>query len=194
VIAFVRHGQTTANRAGQLQGRVDTPLTDAGAEQAARLGDVFAAAAVSRVVSSPLGRALETANAIAIRHGLHVEVDDRLAELDYGEWDQRPMQEIAAEEWARWRDDPAFTPPGGEPLVDVTARIAAFCLGSLGEELVVAVSHVSPIKAAVCWALGVDERVTWRMYLDLASVTRLGSRPDGTVYLASYNETAHLKS
>ncbi len=52
----------------------------------------------------------------------------------------------------------------------------------------VAVSHVSPIKAAVCWALGVDERATWRMFLDLASVSRIGSRAGGVPYLASYNE------
>ena len=55
--------------------------------------------------------------------------------------------------------------------------------------LVVAVSHVSPIKAAVCWALGVDERATWRMFLDLASVTRIGCRDGEPPSLVEFNET-----
>jgi broad specificity phosphatase PhoE len=74
----------------------------------------------------------------------------------------------------------------------VTARIESFCAERDGDELIVAVSHVSPIKAAVCIALGVDETVTWRMQLGLASVTRVGVRPDGGAYLLSFNETAHL--
>jgi broad specificity phosphatase PhoE len=145
------------------------------------------------VVSSPLRRAVETAEVIAAVHGRPVEVEERLVELDYGTWDQRRSQEVSAEDWATWRDDPAFAPPGGESLEAVTRRVSAWCAETLGDELVVAVSHVSPIKAAVCWVLGVDERATWRMYLDLASITRIGRRGDGGVYLASYNETAHLR-
>jgi broad specificity phosphatase PhoE len=62
----------------------------------------------------------------------------------------------------------------------------------LGDDLVVAVSHVSPIKAAVCFALDVDEAVSWRMFLDLASITRVGRRLDGASFLAAYNDTGHL--
>ena len=58
----------------------------------------------------------------------------------------------------------------------------------LTDDLVIAVSHVSPIKAAVCTALHVDERATWRMQLDVASVTRIGARPDGTPYLGTFND------
>jgi broad specificity phosphatase PhoE len=57
---------------------------------------------------------------------------------------------------------------------------------------VVAVSHVSPIKAAVVWALGVDERAALRMRLGLASITDIGSAPNGGGYLSSFNDTAHL--
>ena len=53
-------------------------------------------------------------------------------------------------------------------------------------------SHVSPIKAAVCWALGVEQRATWRMQLGLASITRIGTARDGTPHLLSFNETSHL--
>jgi broad specificity phosphatase PhoE len=188
MIAFVRHGQTAVNRAGQLQGRVDTELTDLGREQATRLGVRFATEKVSRVYASPLRRAVDTAACIAEAHQLPVDTDERLVELDYGDWDQRGLRDIPAETWAAWRADPTFAPPRGESLLHVTARIVDFCREHLDEDLVVAVSHVSPIKAAVCWALGVDERASWRMFLDLGSVSRIGARDDGPPYLLSYNE------
>jgi len=189
VIAFARHGQTVVNREGRLQGRIDAPLSDVGVEQAEALGRAFAREQVMRVVSSPLERARATAHAIAAKHGLGVEVDDRLIELDYGAWDGVRLGDVRAEDWAEWRSDPNFTPPGGESLVAVTARVRSFVADVLGDELVVAVSHVSPIKAAVCDALDVDEHVTWRMQLGLASVTRVGRRPGGGTYLLSFNES-----
>jgi broad specificity phosphatase PhoE len=188
MIAFVRHGQTDVNRAGQLQGRVDAELTGVGHEQAARLGRRFAAEEVRRVFASPLRRAIDTGTAIAQEHRMEVETDERLVELDYGDWDQRSMRDVPAETWAAWRSDPAFAPPGGESLLQVTARVADFCHEHLGDGLVVAVSHVSPIKAAVCWALGVDANASWRMFLDLASVTRIARRDDGPPFLLTYNE------
>ncbi|GIU88346.1 MAG: hypothetical protein KatS3mg009_2861 [Acidimicrobiia bacterium] len=191
MIAFVRHGQTAVNRDGMLQGRHDAPLTDLGHSQAAAVAHCFAPGTVARVVSSPLRRARDTAAAIAAVHRVPVEADERLVELDYGEWDRRALADVTAEEWGRWRADPTFAPPGGESLAAVAARVASFCTEVLGDELVVAVSHVSPIKAAVCWVLGIDERATWRMHLDLASVTRIAAR-GGAAVLASYNETAHL--
>jgi broad specificity phosphatase PhoE len=190
VIAFVRHGQTDLNRGGRLQGRIDAPLSALGRDQAAALGRGFASAPVARVLSSPLQRAHDTATAIATPHGLAVEIDERLIELDYGAWDGQKLTDVPAADWAAWRHDPGFAPPGGERLSDVTARVTAFCTDVLAEDLVVAVSHVSPIKAAVCGALRVDETTTWRMQLDVASVTRIGRRPDGASYLAAFNDAS----
>jgi broad specificity phosphatase PhoE len=194
VIAFVRHGQTELNRGGRLQGRIDAPLSDHGAEQAAALARGLASEPVARVLSSPLRRARDTAAAIAARHGLVVEVDDRLIEIDYGSWDGRALTDVSPDDWAAWRNDPEFAPPGGERLSDVTARAFSFCADVLTDDLVVAVSHVSPIKAAVCAALRVDERVTWRMQLEVASVTRIGRRPDGSAYLIAFNDASLVKS
>ena len=188
MIALVRHGQTAVNRAGRLQGRVDVALNELGTHQAAQLGLEFAREPVTRVLSSPLQRARDTAAPIARAHALAVDTDERLVEIDYGEWDERGLREIGPEEWERWRGDPMFAPPGGESLRRVHERVVDFCTEQLGDDLVVAVSHVSPIKAAVCWALGVDERATWRMFLDLASVSRIGSRDGNVPFLASYNE------
>jgi probable phosphoglycerate mutase len=192
VIAFVRHGQTEINRDGRLQGRIDVPLSDLGREHARALGVAFATEKVTRLLSSPLQRARATAAEIAKVSGCEVEVDDRLVELDYGDWDGMSMGDIPAGEWQQWRLDRAFTPPGGESLVAVTARVASFCEEFVAAPGVVAVSHVSPIKAGVCIALGTDERVTWRMQLSLASISRVDARADGRAYLLSFNETSHL--
>ena len=194
MIAFVRHGQTELNRDGRLQGRIDAPLSALGAQQAAAVARGYASAPVTRVLSSPLQRARATAAAIAVPHGLGVEVDERLIELDYGEWDGLALTDVSADEWALWRNDVEFAPPGGERLRDVSERIASFCAEVLTSDLVIAVSHVSPIKAAVCGALRVDERATWRMQLDVASVTRIGGRPDGSPYLVSFNDASLVNS
>ena len=193
MITLVRHGQTAANRGGLLQGRADVPLTDLGHHQAALVAAGIQAAP-ARVLASPLRRAADTAAPIAERFGLEVEIDERLVELDYGEWDQRSIGDVTPEEWRRWRHDSSFAPPGGESLEDVAARTASFCSEMLGTEGgVVAVSHVSPIKAGVAWALGSGAGVTWHLLLDLASVTRVARRPDGRACLASFNETGHLR-
>ncbi len=194
MIVFVRHGQTAVNRDGRLQGRLDAPLSDLGLQQARAIARVLRKEAVTRVVSSPLVRAFDTATEIAEPHDeIVVETDDRLIELDYGTWDGVRLQDVPAAEWAAWRADPEFTPPEGESLVAVTVRVSAFIEEALSADgVVVAVSHVSPIKAAVCCALGIEEYATWRMHLGLASITRVGSRPDGTPFLLSYNESAHL--
>jgi broad specificity phosphatase PhoE len=193
VIAFVRHGQTAVNAGGRLQGRLDAPLSELGLAQARALGSLFANERVTRVLTSPLARARDTAHEIAIRHDLPVEVDERLIELDYGDWDGLGLRDVPSADWAAWRADPTFAPPNGESLVAVTARVSSFVSDTLREDdAVVAVSHVSPIKAAVCCALAINERATWRMQLGLASVTRVGARPDASAYLLTYNESAHL--
>lgn len=196
MIVFVRHGQTAVNRDGRLQGRLDAPLSELGIAQARAISVLLEREPVARVISSPLVRAFDTATEIAEPHAdLVVETDERLIELDYGTWDGVRLQDVPAAEWAAWRADPDFTPPEGESLAAVSVRICAFCDEMLRDDaLVVAVSHVSPIKAAVCCALGVDEQVTWRMHLGLASITRIGGRPDGTPFLVSYNEDAHLRA
>jgi len=192
MITLVRHGQTAANRGGLLQGRVDVPLTDLGHRQAALVAAGIQSAP-ARVLSSPLRRAMATAAPIAARFGLTVEIDERLVELDYGEWDQRAIGEVTPEEWRRWRGDASFAPPRGESLEVVAARTASFCSEMIAAEGgVVAVSHVSPIKAGVAWALDAGSALTWHLRLDLASVTRLALGPDGRGCLVAFNETGHL--
>ena len=184
----VRHGRTPANAAGLLLGRADPALDGHGRGQAAALA--AAIGPVDRVVASPLRRAQETAAVF----GRPVETDERWIELDYGDWEGRPVADIPPETWARWRAELDFCAPGGECLADLGTRVRAACddlLAEAVESTVVVVTHVSPVKAATAWALGVGDEATWRMYVAPASITRIQAR-DGRPVLASFDETGHL--
>jgi broad specificity phosphatase PhoE len=189
VLIVVRHGQTRANADGRLLGRLDPPLTEVGAAQAAAMANAVAGA--SRVVSSPLQRCRQTAAAF----GLPVTVDERWIEVDYGVYDGWRLADVPSEMWSAWRSDPSFVPDGGESLSAVAARVAEACM-SLAEEArssdIVVVTHVSPMKAAVLWALGADDEAVWRMFVDVASVSRIAITDRGPV-LRSFNETHHLQ-
>jgi broad specificity phosphatase PhoE len=190
VLIIARHGQTQANAEARLVGRMDPPLTDLGLAQAAAMQAAVAGA--SRVVTSPLLRARQTADAL----GLPVTVDERWIEVDYGVYDGRRLADVPAALWATWRDDVSFAPEGGESLLAVGGRVFEAC-EELAEEAttsdIVVVTHVSPLKAAVAWALEAGADVVWRMFVDLASVTRIAISDRGPL-LRSFNETHHLQA
>ncbi len=191
-LTLVRHGRTAANAAGRLQGRSDNPLDETGRRQARAIGAAIGSA--DRLVSSPLGRAVDTA--VLAVPGMAPELDERWLELDYGDLEGAAVGEIPNETWSRWRTDSGFRPPGGETLAELGVRVRA-ALDELApaavHEHVVVVSHVSPIKAAVAWALGVADSVAWRCRLDAASITRIAIRAEGPA-LVSFNDTGHLAS
>ena len=192
MLVLVRHGQTVANRRGLLLGRADPPLCDGGREQAEALARVLPAP--SRLISSPLARARETADALAAASGTVVEIDPRWVEMDYGALDGRPASALDADGWRTWRDDPAHVPAGGESLAAVGGRVRAACrelAGPAATDDVVVVSHVSPIKAAVAWALGVGDEVAWRMWLADAAVCRIDTAGPAPRLLAFNDVTAH---
>jgi broad specificity phosphatase PhoE len=181
---LVRHGQTEPNLAGLLLGRADPPLTDVGRQQAMAIAGALPAP--SRLISSPLRRARDTAAAF----GQPVVIDQRWIEMDYGDVDGQPIGSVTAEVWSRWRADPTFAHPGGESLAEVGKRVRSACAGladPASDGDVVVVSHVSPIKAAIAWALWVDDVVAWRMYVADAAVARVQTGPPAPV-LVSFNE------
>ena len=191
MLILLRHGQTSANAQALLQGRVDLPLDEVGRAQAMRCGEFIRQNFPSaHVVSSPLMRAVQTAEQLSD----NVQIDHRFIELDYGDWDGVALTDVPQQQWATWRSDPHFRPPRGESLVELDERVRP-ALEELTErarqEHVVVVSHVSPIKSAVTWALGVGPDATWRCHLDRASICRIAIGPRGPS-LTSLNETAHL--
>jgi broad specificity phosphatase PhoE len=191
VLILVRHGRTSFNAAGRLVGRLDPPLDELGLAQAAAIGEALKG--VDRVVSSPLLRARQTADHI----GAPVEVDDRWIEVDYGDYDGVSLSSPECVTlFEHWRTDIDYAPPGGESLAHMGDRVAAAVeqlLGAAVETDVVVVSHVSPIKAAVSWALGAGPETAWRSHLEPASISRIALTPRGPI-LRTFNETWHLGS
>jgi probable phosphoglycerate mutase len=194
VLILVRHGESVANAQGLLLGRTDVELTENGRAQAAAVPTLLERPVIE-VRSSPLKRALDTAELLG--RGLPVVVDERWIEVDYGEFECQPLGDIPADVWQKWQRDREFCPVDGESLSEVDVRIGAAC-----EELfaadgrgarradgdVVVVSHVTPIKAAVAWALGTPD-LYWRLYLRTASVTRISWNRDAPI-LHGFNEVA----
>lgn len=188
MLYLVRHGRTGHNAGRRLLGREDVPLDDVGLRQAEALASVTALSNAVRVVSSPLMRARQTAAAL----GPPVSVDDRWIEIDYGVFDGVRLEE-APDLWRGWSTDLAYEPEGGESLAAVSKRVREAC-EELWEEAsesdVVVVTHVSPIKAAVAWAIGAGDETSWRMFVDVASVSSIGPGHVGPV-LRVFNETHH---
>ncbi|HXY91083.1 MAG TPA: histidine phosphatase family protein [Acidimicrobiia bacterium] len=184
MLHLVRHGRTDANAQGLLLGRADPPLSEEGRRQANALASMIPVEA--RVVASPLRRTRETAEAF----GRPLELDERWIELDYGELDGTPLRDVPADLWREWRANPMFVPPGGESLTSLGVRVRAAC-AELAEEVrerdVVVVSHVSPIKAAIAWALDTGDELSWRLFVHVASVARIGVDQWGAT-LRSLNE------
>jgi broad specificity phosphatase PhoE len=195
MLILVRHGESVANAQGLLLGRTDAALTERGMAQAASVRQLLHAA-VHAVRTSPLSRARDTAALLGF--DLPVEVDDRWIEVDYGEYECQPLRDIPAGVWQEWRRDPEFRPAGGETLAEVDARVAEACNELFAAEGagarapagdIVVVSHVTPIKAAVAWALGTGPGLSWRLHLQTASVTRIGWG-NGAPVLHGFNEVA----
>ncbi len=185
MLILVRHGRTEANAARKLQGRLDLPLDEVCLAQVAGVAEWLGRP--DRLISSPLLRARQTAEAFAVPY----EVDERWSELDYGILDGLPVAEVGDDIWARWRVDPQYQAGGGESIAAMRDRVITAVeelLADAQEQMVVVTTHVSPVKAVMTWALGVDVSVGWRCHLDQASVCRIAIGPAGPVLLG-FNET-----
>jgi len=186
VLYLVRHGRTDANAKGLMQGRLDPPLDAVGRRQAeaiaALVGDV------DQVIASPLQRAQETAG----HFGQAITTDERWVEIAYGEYEGVPVDEVPSDVWQAWRTDRDYTPPGGESFGSLDDRVRSALdelRDSVAHRNIVVISHVSPIKASVAWALGVSLDIMFHCHLSHASLCRVDVGRFGPV-LHSFNEQA----
>lgn len=179
-VLLVRHGRTAANVAGVLAGRTaGVGIDETGLAAARALGQRLRDITLSRVVSGPLRRCRETAQALVA--GAEVVVDDRLTECDYGDWTGRPLAELRRQRlWKVVQDHPsAAVFPGGESLRAVQARAVdavrqhdAEVAELAGAGAVwAAVSHADVIKTVVADALGMHLDHFQRLVVDPCSVT-----------------------
>ena len=197
MIILIRHGQTTTNAQSLLVGRSDPPLTELGERQARALRPMLAN--VREVWTSPLGRARQTA-ALAVPDIAPV-VKHTFIEVDYGTLDGQPLSAISGEQWRAFEHDHTLAFGGGEALDAVDRRVHGELDALLADrssllhrkdEHLAIVSHVSPIKSAMVWALGVPGSVAWRMQLSNGSLTTITTR-SSTPALLHYNVVPPLR-
>ncbi|WP_430333103.1 bifunctional RNase H/acid phosphatase [Rhodococcus sp. ACT016] len=196
---LLRHGQTELSVERRYSGRGNPPLTDYGRAQARAAADRIAdKGAIAAVVSSPLGRARETADAAAGALGLPVTVHEGLTETDFGKWEGLTFGEAAQRDpdlHRRWLSDTAVRPPEGESFDEVRERIEAvradLTAAYAGSNILV-ISHVTPIKMLLQLALDVGPSLLYRLHLDLASLSIAEFYPDGGSSVRLVNDTSHL--
>ncbi len=196
-LILVRHAESEMK--GCYVGRLDPPLSVRGRAEAAALARRMAGQSLAAVYSSPLKRALTTAQMIAASHGLEVITIAELAELDFGDWDGLTYQEIAeiAPEWFnRWLTNPAAVhPPNGETLLEMSLRVMESINGIIVAHpgrIVVVVTHGGPARVIVCHALGIPLSEQWRIRQDLAAVSWLDF-DERWATLSLLNDTCHLQ-
>lgn len=192
----VRHGESTFNVEGRLQGQSDTRLSPLGQKHAAAIAATLSKLPIDAVYSSPLSRALETAHPLADALGLPIERDDRLKEIHIGVFQGTLAAELGdrfPQEAARWRSqDPDYRIPGGESRRDLMQRAAAAFqqIHAAGHRQAVVVAHGGVLAAALKALLAVPaERNPFMLYNGSISMIEWG----GQVKLVTLNQTDHLR-
>ena len=179
-VIMLRHGVTkhTLKKVFSGLGGDDPSLTDLGREQAKRAAARLARRGpIDAIISSPLLRARETADAVAEELGLDVELEPGFAEMGFGEWDGLAFFDIM-ERWPddmrSWLDSPDIAPPGGESFDTVLKRVDEArkrLLTDYEGQTVVVVSHVTPIKMMLRLALDTEMELIQHFELAPASIT-----------------------
>jgi broad specificity phosphatase PhoE len=182
---LIRHGRTTWNEAGRIQGRADPPLSEAGRAEV----QVWQAPKDWRDAcwyASPLRRARETSALLASGP---VRLDDRLIEMDWGSFEGRRLAELRAEAPAAMAANEArgldFRPPDGESPREVMERLCRFAADIAGDRRpVVAVTHKGVMRAALALATGWDMQSRPPLRLERDTALELACHPDGRLELA----------
>jgi probable phosphomutase (TIGR03848 family) len=206
-VILVRHGRTSANATGVLAGRLPgITLDDTGTGQADAVGERLSAVRLTDVVTSPLERCRQTARAITRRQAaeLRARAEKGLSECDYGEWQGRPLKELAKEAlWRTVQSQPsAATFPGGESMrtmqdraVAAVRRHDARATEEGGADAVwVAVSHGDVIKSILADALGTHLDLFQRIVISPCSVTTIAYGTGGPIVLNVNSTTGDLSS
>lgn len=194
MLYLVRHGRTAANAEGRLQGSLDLPLDEVGERQAAAMADHVRSLSmgIDEVWCSSSLRARQTAS----HYGLEPTIDDRWIEVNFGIYEGLPIAEMPREVWTSWRDDFDFSPEGGESFGAVGVRVREACAdlyARAAERDIVVVSHMTPIKTAVAWALDTTQEIFFHTHLSHAALCRIGVGNFGPT-LHSFNETIPVTS
>lgn len=196
---LIRHGETEWNKGDRFRGRSDIPLDEEGLAQAVKIAERLKDHKFAAIYTSPLPRAVQTAEPLAVAHGLKIEETADLLDVDYGAWEGLSRDEIRArypslyETWVKIPGRVRF--PGGESLRQVRLRVekllSELCEEHLGETVAL-VSHRVTCHIILCVALGLPSDAIWRLRQDVACISEFEARDDSyIVWLV--NSTEHLR-
>ena len=202
-VVLLRHGDTklTPERRFSGVGRGDPGLSETGRDQARRAaasallqGNTF-----TEVLSSPMTRCQETAQIVAAALGVSVSVDPELREMDFGLWEGMTFDEVQdryPEDLRRWTQSASASPTGSSEtfaaLLDRMGTVAERFASRYAGASVIAVTHVTPVKALVARALGAPPAALFRMELSSACFSRI-SYTGGEASVRLLNDTSHLR-
>ncbi len=197
-IILARHGETEWNVAEIFRGRIDVELNENGRKQAELLAEYLSDVKIEAIHSSPLKRALRTAEMIANYHQLEVEIAPGLIDLDFGKWQGLPNQEVKdkyGELYAEWINSPDKVKiPAGESLNDVRKRAIGVVDEIIAkyEGTVILVSHRVVNKVLICALLGLDDSHFWSIKQDTCGITTFTYENERFI-LTKHNDTSFLK-
>ncbi len=207
-VYLIRHGQTDWNRDRICMGQADVPLNQLGHEQALRAAERLRDAPLSTIVSSDLTRTIETAQPLAEIHGLSVNTDASFRELDYGDWQGIPQDELPRQYPEAFREDPrldplGFHPDGGERVRDLYDRVtAAFERIALDypHRSLALIAHGGVVRCLANHVLGRGAHGLDQPFFSLGfsvsngGITLVRAASDETSQLMYLNDTCHLAS
>jgi len=198
-VILVRHGETEWNRREIFRGRADVELNQRGREQAKALGVALEGRSLDAVYSSPLSRAVETAEAIAEPHGMAVEIEDGFVDFDYGIWQGLAHDEVRQRYpgvYQDWIDRPhTVRMDDGESLRMVRRRAMQALMNVVDrhrDETVVIVAHRVVNKVVLCAVLELDNSHFWRIRQDTCALN-VFEWSDGRFVIRLLNDTCHLE-
>jgi broad specificity phosphatase PhoE len=200
VFLLARHGLTEWNVQGRYQGQRECALSEEGKLESDALARALAPVSLAAVYSSPLSRAVQTAQTVARFHGLPVTVLPQLTEICHGHWEGKLVDEVARQ-WGEllncWRKTPyQVRMPGGENLAEVEKRVWPVLERLAAEhsgQTALLVTHDTPIRVILRRILGLAEDGFWRLRLDSAGITRVGFRVLHGFRVLSLNDVCHLR-
>jgi broad specificity phosphatase PhoE len=197
-IILARHGETEWNVEEVFRGRIDVALNETGTRQAELLAEYLRSIRIDAIYSSPLRRALKTAEAIARYHKLEVEIAPALIDCDFGRWQGLTLKEVKdkyKELYAEWVNSPHLVKlPDGESLDEVRERALAMVDKLVAKHggTVVLVSHRVVNKVLICAFLGLDNSHFWNIRQDVCGTTTFVYE-NGRFTLTKHNDTSYLR-
>jgi len=199
-IILIRHGECEGNIKGMFRGRSDFPLNKRGLAQARDLAKELKSFPIKYIFTSPLLRAMQTAELIACEHNLEIKIEAGLNNIELGSWEGRLMEEIASlfpREWDLWLNNPEkLKLKDMETLSEVQKR-AKDCLDNLvyrhSGELIALVSHRAVLKPLVAACINISSPYFWKIHFDTASYSILTHRESRGYCLMQLNQNKHLK-